>query len=85
MKGKRSNNFGKSKTFMISIIVIIILWIIGTYFAFKWFKKAADQGDEQAQNMLKRLNSSKIEIEAIDTEMKKLMNKVQKRKESEDI
>jgi len=48
--------------------------------AFKWFKKAAEQGDAQAQTMLKRLNSSKIELETIDREMKNLMDKVQKRK-----
>ena len=38
MKGKRSNNFGKSKTFMISAIIIIILCAVSSYFLNKWYK-----------------------------------------------
>ena len=39
---KKGNAFGMTKGLKIGIVVIIIVWLIGSYFLFKWYKKKKD-------------------------------------------
>ena len=38
----RINAFGMTKGLKIGIVVILVVWLIGSYFLFKWYSKKKD-------------------------------------------